>query len=146
MLSINQKLFAIEDAMEEVVVTFLQLDSVQQYKKVRRDFLLDDELQKSILAFQDLQDNYQEVKDFTEYRPEVQELRRHLFQKKRELDIHKKVVKLRQSEVAVQEVLASLSQRITIAVSGDIFVDTGLPLAPHKPSHQKGWGHNIKEG
>ena len=39
---------------------------------------------------------------------------------------------------------ANLGEEIAQAVSDQIFIDTGLPLAPHKPHHKKG-DTNIKE-
>lgn len=43
---------------------------------------------------------------------------------------------LRQSEVAVQKILAELTQDISSVISSAIFVDTGLPLAAHSSHHQ----------
>ncbi|MFR4845386.1 MAG: YlbF family regulator, partial [Streptococcus sp.] len=41
-------------------------------------------------------------------------------------------------------ILANLGEEIAQAVSDQIFIDSGLPLAPHKPHHKKG-DTNIKE-
>ena len=76
------------------------------------------------------------------FRSEVAEIRRQLFKEKRGIDINEKVSQLRQSEVAVQKNLAELSQKISSTISSDIFVETGLPLAPHK-SH---YGNCSKGG
>ena len=60
-----------------------------------------------------------------------------MFEKKRQLDLNEKVIALRRAEVDLQEVLAKIAQKIAESVSSDVFVDTGLPLAPHKPPHKK---------
>lgn len=76
------------------------------------------------------------MKEYAVFRPEVKEICRQLLQKKRELDLNRTVSLLRQNEVAVQTILAELTQEISSVISPTIFVDTGLPLAPHKSHHQ----------
>ena len=49
-----------------------------------------------------------------------------------------------QAEFDLQTILANLGEEIAQAVSDQIFIDTGLPLAPHKPHHKKE-DTNIKE-
>ena len=55
------------------------------------------------------------------------------------------MIAYRQAEVALQEVLAELSSLLSQSISSDIFVDTGLPLAPKRPKHGHGRGDNIRE-
>lgn len=146
MLRINQELLEIEQAIDELVTCFLQLEEVDRYKKVKLAVESNQELQDLIKIFQEKQADFQEVKDYAQFRPEVGDLRRQVYQLKRQIDLNKDVVQLRQAEVALQEILAHISQYLSQAVSEEIFVDTGLPLAAHKPHHDKGRGKNIKEG
>ena len=143
MLNIDEQLLDVDDAIEELLIALFELETVKNFKKSKEQFLLDESLQKDIQKFQELQNQYEEIKEFEAFRPEVKEVKRRLFQQKRLLDINEKVILLRQNEVAVQEILASLSQAIAASISKDIFVDTGLPLASHKPVHKK--GNNIRE-
>ena len=126
MLAIDEHLFEIDEAIDEVAKAFLALDDVQAYLEIKKIFLADAALQESISEFQDLKQSYEEVK----------EICRQLLQKKRELDLNGTVSLLRQNEVAVQTILAELTQEISSVISPTIFVDTGLPLAPHKSHHQ----------
>lgn len=126
MLAIDEHLFEIDEAIDEVAKAFLALDDVQAYLEIKKIFLADAALQESISEFQDLKQSYEEVK----------EICRQLLQKKRELDLNRTVSLLRQNEVAVQTILAELTQEISSVISPTIFVDTGLPLAPHKSHHQ----------
>ena len=129
MLTIDDQLLAIDDAIDEVVAAFLALDSVQDYLAVRQVFLSDKALQEDIAVFQALRQEYEAVETYAAFRPEVKTLRRQLVQTKRTIDMHEKMSALRQSEVAVQKILAELTQDISSVISSAIFVDTGLPLA-----------------
>ena len=97
--------------------------------------MADTMLQEKIMHFQALKQSYEDAKPYAAFRPELTEIRHQLLKEKRAIDINEKVSQLRQSEVAVQKILAELSQKISSAISSDIFVDTGLPLAPHKLLH-----------
>ncbi|WP_422803073.1 YlbF family regulator [Streptococcus sp. FT1-106] len=145
MLSINQELYEIDDAIDEVVRAFLKLPVVQEYRQTRLAFLQSEDIQVAISDFQNCQEQYEEVKEFLAFRPDVAQLRRQLLSKKRTLDTHPKVIAYRQAEVALQEVLAELSSLLSQSISSDIFVDTGLPLAPKRPKHGHGRGDNIRE-
>lgn len=106
MLSINQELYEIDDAIDEVVRAFLKLPVVQEYRQTRLAFLQSEDIQVAISDFQNCQEQYEEVKEFLAFRPDVAQLRRQLLSKKRTLDTHPKVIAYRQAEVALQEVLA----------------------------------------
>ena len=71
-------------------------------------------------------------------------MKRQVLRMKRQIDLNEVVIAYRQAELDLQAIMASLSQDIAQAVSDQIFIDTGLPLAPHKPHHKKG-ATNIKE-
>ena len=61
MLTIDDQLLAIDDAIDEVVAAFLALDSVQDYLAVRQVFLSDKALQEDIAVFQALRQEYEAV-------------------------------------------------------------------------------------
>lgn len=135
MLTIDEQLFDIDKAVDDVVTAFLELESVKHYHQAQECFMADTVLQERIAQFQELKQDYETAKRYASFRPEVAEKRRQLFKEKRALDLNEKVSRLRQTEVAVQKQLAELSQKIASTISSDIFVDTGLPLAPHKLHH-----------
>ena len=135
MLTIDEQLFDIDEAIDDVATSFLELESVKQYQTAYESFMADTILQEKITQFQDLKQSYEEAKLYANFRPEVAEKRRQLFREKRAIDLNEKMSRLRQSEVAVQKQLAELSQKIASTISSDVFVDTGLPLASHKSHH-----------
>ena len=122
MLIINEELLAIDQAIEYLVSYFLKLPEVENYRLKRQKFENDRELQEQLFAFQKLKDSYDTAKAYEAFRPDVRELKRQV----------------------LQTILANLGEEIAQAVSNQIFIDTGLPLAPHKPHHKKG-DTNIKE-
>ncbi len=144
MLIINEELLAIDQAIECLVSYFLKLPEVENYRLKRQKFENDRELQGQLFAFQELKDSYEEVKEYAAFRPDVRELKRQMLRMKRQIDLNEVVVSYRQAEFDLQTILATLGEDIAQAVSDQIFIDTGLPLAPHKPHHKKG-DTNIKE-
>ena len=78
MLSINQELYEIDDAIDEVVRAFLKLPVVQEYRQTRLAFLQSEDIQAAISDFQNCQEQYEEVKEFLAFRPDVVQLRRQL--------------------------------------------------------------------
>ncbi|EJN93348.1 YlbF family regulator [Streptococcus ratti] len=146
MLKMDDQLLAIDDALDDVIAAFLDLDTVKAYQVAVKAVSADEELQKQIDTFQHLKADYDRQQFFGKYRPEVAQLRKAVLRQKRQLDLNDKMIAMRRAEVDLQTVLAEVSQKIAAAVSPDIFVDTGLPLAPRKAPHKKGRGKNIKEG
>jgi hypothetical protein len=71
-------------------------------------------------------------------------LKRQVLRMKRQIDLNEVIIGYRQAEFDLQIILASLGEEVAQAISNQIFIDTGLPLAPHKPHHKKG-DTNIKE-
>ena len=137
MLIINEELLAIDQAIECLVSYFLKLPEVENYRLKRQKFENDRELQEQLFAFQELKDSYDAAKAYEAFRPDVRELKRQVLRMKRQIDLN-------EAEFDLQTILANLGEEIAQAVSNQIFIDTGLPLAPHKPHHKKG-DTNIKE-
>lgn len=54
MLTIDEQLFDIDETIDEVVASFLELESVKDYRKAREVFLADTILQEKIMHFQAL--------------------------------------------------------------------------------------------
>ena len=75
---------------------------------------------------------------------QVRDLKRQVLRMKRQIDLNEVVIGYRQAEFDLQIILASLGEEVAQAISNQIFIDTRLPLAPHKPHHKKG-DTNIKE-
>ena len=144
MLIINKELLAIDQAIDCLVSYFLKLPEVENYRLKRQKFENDRELQEQLFAFQELKDSYDTAKEYEAFRPDVRELKRQVLRMKRQIDLNEVVIGYRQAEFDLQTILANLGEEIAQAVSDQIFIDSGLPLAPHKPHHNKG-DTNIKE-
>ena len=137
MLIINEELLAIDQAIEYLVSYFLKLPEVENYRLKRQKFENDRELQEQLFAFQKLKDSYDTAKAYEAFRPDVRELKRQVLRMKRQIDLNEVVIGYRQAEFDLQTILANLGEEIAQAVSNQIFTDTWLPLAPHKPHHTK---------
>ena len=144
MLIINKELLAIDQAIDSLVSHFQMLPEVDAYRLSRQQFENDRELQEQLFAFQELKDSYDTAKEYEAFRPDVRELKRQVLRMKRQIDLNEVVIGYRQAEFDLQTILANLGEEIAQAVSDQIFIDSGLPLAPHKPHHKKG-DTNIKE-
>ena len=138
MLIINEELLAIDQAIDCLVSYFLKLPEVENYRLKRQKFENDRELQEQLFAFQELKDSYDTAKEYEAFRPDVRELKRQVLRMKRQIDLNEVVIGYRQAEFDLQTILANLGEEIAQAVSDQIFIDSGLPLAPHKPHHKKG--------
>ena len=103
----------------------------------RQKFENDRELQEQLFAFQELKDSYDTAKEYEAFRPDVRELKRQVLRMKRQIDLNEVVIGYRQAEFDLQTILANLGEEIAQAVSDQIFIDSGLPLAPHKPHHKR---------
>ena len=90
MLTIDEQLFDIDEAIDEVVASFLELESVKDYRKAREVFLADTMLQEKIMHFQALKQSYEDAKPYAAFRPEVAEMRHQLLRKKEPLTSTKK--------------------------------------------------------
>ena len=129
MLIINEELLAIDQAIEYLVSYFLKLPEVENYRLKRQKFENDRELQEQLFAFQKLKDSYDTAKAYEAFRPDVRELKRQVLRMKRQIDLNEVVIGYRQAEFDLQTILANLGEEIAQAVSNQIFIDTGLPLA-----------------
>lgn len=136
MLEINERLFEIDDAIDNLIREILNTSEVSAYREAKSNFEQYQELQDQIKKFQTLNQELEMNKEHISFRPELKTLRRDVLKLKRQIDMNEHVVRLRQTEVAIQEILAHITKTLAEAVSADVFVDTGLPLAPHKRHHQ----------
>lgn len=145
MLIINEELLAIEEAIDDLVVAFLNLPEVENFRFKRQQFNESQDLQEALKDFQNQKKAYQELEAYAQYRSDIKDMKRQLLRQKRELDVDPLVQSYKEAEVDLQKIMATMSQELSQAISRQIFVDTGLPLAPHKPPHQHGKKTNIKE-
>lgn len=144
MLIIDDQLLELDDTIEELVTAITQTEQAKTYQVSKIAFDTDESLQEMIADFTLKKTAYEQVADYAAYLPEVKDKKKVLYKLKRQLDLHPKVIAFRQAEVALQELLASVTTALAQAVSPKVFVDTGLPLAPHKAPHKKN-GSTIRE-
>lgn len=145
MLEIDEDLLVIDDAIDSLVEAILASPQAQAYQVSKADLVADSELQIQLATFRELRASYEEQKEFAKYRPEIAQLRRRVLRLKRQIDLTQTMQDFRAAEVALQRLLAEVTQQLAQTISTDIFVDTGLPLAPHHQQHGHGRGQNIRE-
>lgn len=130
MLIIDEELLAIDQAIDSLILHFLGLPEVEDYRLKRQKFEKDRGLQKQLLEFQELREIYEEAQKYEAYRSDVRDLKRQILRIKRQIDLNEVVIAYRQAELDLQTIMASLGKDLAQAVSDQIFMDTGLPLAP----------------
>ncbi|MCS4488748.1 YlbF family regulator [Streptococcus sciuri] len=144
MLIVDNQLLELDDAIEELVLAIVQTDEAKAYQNTKAAFDTDDVLQDMLADFSAKKEDYENLAAYGTVLPEVMDKKKELYKLKRKLDLYPTVIAFRQSEVALQELLATVAKALAQAVSSKIFVDTGLPLAPHKAPHRKK-GRTIRE-
>lgn len=128
MLIINEKLFEIDDLINELVVEFEKFPEILIYKRAKAIFLKDSVLQEKIIFLSENQ-------NFIAFRPELRKLQR-------EINLNDKVYKLRLAENDIQVLLSALTKKLVSSISEDIYVDENLPL---KGENRHGRHHRKSE-
>ncbi|RZI49749.1 YlbF family regulator [Lactococcus kimchii] len=121
MLIIDQNLVEIDDLLDKLVSAFAQLSEVEAYRKARAEFLSDATLQKKVQI-------WNENKEFIPFRADLRALQQ-------EINRNEKVYALRLAENDLQQILSTLTQKITQGISEHIYVDEHLPLKNSKGGH-----------
>ena len=146
MLQMDEGLMAIDEGIDRLVAAICASPEYTRYKATQKAIEADAGLQELVADFESKKQAYEDLEAYRNFLPEARELRRSLYALKRQLDLHPLVSQLRQDENALQALLAQVSHILSQAVDSDIFVDTGLPLAPRRKAHKKGQGGRyIKE-
>ncbi|MBM7643593.1 YlbF family regulator [Streptococcus loxodontisalivarius] len=143
MLIIDESLFELEDAADDLVAAFWELPEAKIYQNALQAFENDGQLQEDVSLFVALRERFEEQKDYIKFRPEVRELKKQVLAQKRKVDTNEKMQNLRQAQTTLQSLLSDLAQDLSNVVSEDIFVDRALPFSPHKRPHKP--GENIIE-
>ena len=75
MLIINEELLAIDQAIDSLVLHFLRLPEVENYRLKRQKLENTRELQELLLEFQELKESYDKAKEYESFRPDVRDLK-----------------------------------------------------------------------
>src|SRR6185312_7801461 len=94
--------FNIIEQAEELTKFLLSSETVDQYRKAYEDVYSDAELAKSIKAFTEMKERYEEVQRFGRYHPDYNIVMKSIRIQKRDLDMNEQVAALRLAENDVQ--------------------------------------------
>lgn len=98
MLIINEELLAIDQAIDNLVLHFLRLPEVENYRLKQQRFKNARELQELLLEFQELKESYDKAKGYEAFRADVRDLKRQVLRMKRQIDLNEVVIGYRQAE------------------------------------------------
>ena len=115
MLIINEELLAIDQAIDSLVLHFLRLPEVENYRLKRQKLENTRELQELLLEFQELKESYDKAKEYESFRPDVRDLKRQVLRMKRQIDLNEVIIGYRQAEFDLQIILASLGEEVAQA-------------------------------
>ena len=92
MLIINEELLAIDQAIDNLVLHFLRLPEVENYRLKQQRFKNARELQELLLEFQELKESYDKAKGYEAFRADVRDLKRQVLRMKRQIDLNEVVI------------------------------------------------------
>ena len=92
MLIINEELLAIDQAIDNLVLHFLRLPEVENYRLKQQRFKNARELQELLLEFQELKESYDKAKGYEAFRADVRDLKRQVLRMKRQIDLNEVII------------------------------------------------------
>ncbi|MFD2305850.1 YlbF family regulator [Enterococcus termitis] len=125
---VTEKLFEIEDQVENLVEAILASDSITSYKNNRKNMYDSQDVREKQKAFLDAKDSFERIEAYGNHAPDFRTKQRAVRQAKRALDMSEEVAEFRFSETEVQTILDLVGMSVAQTISEDIKVDAGNPF------------------
>lgn len=106
----------------------VESDIYIEYREAKKAMKEDPEAQEKINNFLSWKDQYDEVQRFGAYHPDYKTTAKQVRVVKREMDMHETVIRYRQAEKALDNLLTEISTLVAESVSSSIKVPTGNPF------------------
>lgn len=114
MLTIDERVMALDDLAEVVAQEFMRLEVVSDFREKKQAFDQDNDVQKKL---QTLEDN----RAYISYRPEIRALQQDIM-------LSDSIYQLKLAENDIQTALSDLAEKIAAVISDEIEVDEHLPF------------------
>ncbi|MBO0469039.1 YlbF family regulator [Enterococcus sp. DIV0242_7C1] len=125
---ITEKLFEIEDQVENLVSAILASDSITLYKKNREAMYTSQDIMEKQKTFLSAKESFERIEPYGNHAPDFRTKQRAVRQAKRALDMSEEVAEFRFSETEVQTILDVIGLSVAKTISEDIKVNAGNPF------------------
>lgn len=122
---INEELFAIESQCDEVIKYINHSKTMAKFQIAKSALDASQEAQIKITRFKDTKSKFEKIEQYGSYAPGFQELKKAVFQLKREMDLDDVIYNYRIAERDLQVQLDLIANKLATAISENILVSAG---------------------
>lgn len=122
---INEELFAIESQCDEVIKHIHHSKAMANFQIAKSALDASEEAQIKITRFNDIKRKFEKIEQYGSHAPGFQELKKAVFQLKREMDLDDVIYAYRIAERELQIQLDLIANKLAAAISENILVSAG---------------------
>lgn len=122
---INEELFAIESQCDEVIQSINHSKAMTDFQIAKSALDASQEAQIKITRFNETKSKFENIEQYGSYAPGFQELKKAVFQQKREMDLDDVIYNYRIAERDLQVQLDLIANKLATAISENILVSAG---------------------
>ena len=124
-LIINEELFAIESQCDQLITSIKQSQAMENFQMAKAALDDSQEANKKMIRFNEAKNKFEQISEYGSHAPGFQELKKTVFQLKREMDLDTAIYNYRIAERDLQVQLDLIAKKIASAVSENILVSAG---------------------
>ena len=124
-LIINEELFAIESQCDQLITSIKQSQAMENFQMAKAALDDSEEANNKMIRFNEAKNKCEKIAEYGSHAPGFQELKKTVFQLKREMDLDTAIYNYRIAERDLQVQLDLIAKKIASAVSENILVSAG---------------------
>lgn len=124
-LIINEELFAIESQCDQLITSIKQSQAMEKFQMAKAALDDSEEANNKMIRFNEAKNKFEQIAEYGSHAPGFQELKKTVFQLKREMDLDTAIYNYRIAERDLQVQLDLIAKKIASAVSENILVSAG---------------------
>ena len=124
-LIINEELFAIESQCDQLITSIKQSQAMENFQMAKAALDDSQEANNKMIRFNESKNKFEKIAEYGSHAPGFQELKKTVFQLKREMDLDTAIYNYRIAERDLQVQLDLIAKKIASAVSENILVSAG---------------------
>lgn len=124
-LIINEELFAIESQCDQLITSIKQSQAMENFQMAKAALDDSEEANNKMIRFNEAKNKFEQIAEYESHAPGFQELKKTVFQLKREMDLDTAIYNYRIAERDLQVQLDLIAKKIASAVSENILVSAG---------------------
>lgn len=122
---INEELFALESQCDKLMMSVKQSKAMHNFQIAKAVLDASEEANRKITLFNEAKNKFEQIEQYGSYAPGFQELKKTVFQLKRDMDLDDVIYNYRIAERDLQVQLDLVANKIASAVSENILVSAG---------------------